>query len=72
MLTINENKAKQELLTTRRRGAKMATQAKEDENSQWEFVIPRCGIEKSRCGFGIPPRILETWPCGFPQNPRLI
>jgi hypothetical protein len=56
MHTINENKAKQELLTTRRRGAKMATQAEKDENSQCEFVIPRCGIEKSRCGFRIPPR----------------
>jgi hypothetical protein len=48
-------KGKQELLTARRRGAKMATQAEDDENSQCVVVILRRGTEKSRCGFRIPP-----------------
>jgi hypothetical protein len=49
---INENKSKQEVLTARRAGGpKMATQAEEYENSQFEFVVPRCGIEKWRSGF---------------------
>ena len=48
---INENKSKQEVLTARRGGPRMATQAEEDENSQYVFVIPRCGIEKWPSGF---------------------
>jgi hypothetical protein len=49
--TIKEEQGKVRTINCKEEGAKMASQAEEDENSQRGFVNPPRGFEKSPRGF---------------------